>query len=263
MDCDDFKLDVTKWFLDELECRGDANGFTITLPLLKPNGDSIELGISVIGESSWRISDLGQTQETLYIAGIDLSEESERTDEFQRLVNDHGLREEDGELSLPVSEDLPSRVFDFASAVQSLLALQFTIKTRQPRRDFASIVAKFLAEQQAQFEVPTDLVDGKTGRWRFNFTLNTVAPPTFVKTLTATSRGEAMSTSEKSVFEIRDVLELHTKLRTAVIIDDEGERESLWKPSVRRVFDGYEIPLIGFVSQRDRLTSLAQEYRRA
>ncbi len=263
MECTELKAAIVNWFGEELECHGRANSFTTVLPLLKPNGDSIELGIRVLDDSSWRISDLGHTRETLYLGGVDLNEESDRSDEFQRLVSNQGLTDRDDELSCVVSRgDIPGDLFNFVSALQSLLALQFTIKTKQPTRDFASIVAKFLAEQRASFEIPIEPVEGLTGSWKFNFELNRVAPATFVKTLTATSTTQAMRSTEQSVFEIRDVREVQPKCRTAVILDDEGQRDSLWKPRMKRVFGGYHIPVMGFIAQREQLLELAREYRR-
>src|ERR1039458_9998396 len=206
MECEELKSTIVNWFGNELECHGGADSFTAVLPLLKPNGDSIEIGISVLADRSWRISDLGYTHETLYLGGINLDEESDRSDQFERLVTNHGLTDQGSELSRIVSDgDLSGDLFDFVSALQSLLSLQFTVKTSQPPRDFASIVAKFLAEQGAKFEVPSELVEGLTGGWKFNFALNHVAPATYVKALTATSATQAMRATEQSVFEIRDV----------------------------------------------------------
>jgi hypothetical protein len=206
---------------------------------------------------------LGHTHETLFLGGVELGEESDRKDEFERLVSNHGLTDRDNELSLVASgDDIPGDVFDFVSAIQSLSALQFTVRTTQPTRDFASVVAKFLAERGTSFDVP-ERVEGLTGKWKFNFALNRVASPTFVKTLTASTTFQAMKATEQSVFEIRDCAEVHRDdWRTAVILDDEGERESLWKPRMKRIFDGYSIPMMGFVAQREQLVRLAAEHPR-
>ena len=55
MECDQLKSTIVNWFGNEIECHGTANSFTAVLPLLQPNGDSVELGITVLGESEWRI----------------------------------------------------------------------------------------------------------------------------------------------------------------------------------------------------------------
>jgi uncharacterized protein DUF1828 len=263
MECDELKSSIVNWFGNEIECHGTANSFTAVLPLLQPNGDSVELGITVLGESEWRISDLGHTHETLYLGGIELSEESDRSDQFERLVGNHGLTDRDNELSRVVSGgDFLADLFDFVSVLQSMLSLQFTVRTTQPTRDFAAIVAKFLAEQRAQFDIPPEPIEGLTGRWKFNFALNHVAPATYVKALTASSPSQAMTVTERSVFEIKDVQAIQQGLRSVVIIDDEGEREPFWKPKMRRVFDGYSVPVIGYVAQREQLIRLAEQYRR-
>ncbi len=263
MECAELKSTIVEWFGKQLECHGNADSFTAILPLLQPNGDSMELGVTVLGESRWRVSDLGHTHEMLYLGGVDLDEESDRSDQFQRLMTNHGLTDRDNELSRVLSgNDLLGDLFDFVSAIQSMLSLQFTLRTTQPSRDFASIVAKFFADHGAQFDIPGDPIEGLTGRWKFNFALNHVAPTTYVKALTATSTTQAMKGTEQSVFEIRDVREVKADWRSVVILDDEGEREPLWKPRMKRVFEGYSIPAIMYVSQREQLVSLAEQYRR-
>ena len=264
MECDQLKSTIVNWFGNEIECHGSANSFTAVLPLLQPNGDSVELGITVLGESEWRISDLGHTQEMLYLGGVALDEESDRSEQFERIVGNHGLTDRDNELSLTVAgTDLLGDLFDFVSAIQSLLSLQFTVRTTVPTRDFVSIVAKFLAEQGAQFDIPSEPVEGLTGQWKFNFALNHVAYPTWVKALTASTTTQAMRATEQSVFEIRDVQAAKSDFwRSVVVLDDEDDRQQLWKPRMKRVFDGYQIPTIAYVAQREQLVRLAEQYRR-
>ena len=84
------------------------------------------------------------------------------------------------------SGDLGEWIFDFVSAIQSLFALQLTIKPKLPSRDFAAIVAKFLGEERAVFTIPPSPIEGKTGKWKFNFELNH-GSHMLVKALTATN----------------------------------------------------------------------------
>ena len=67
------KSTLVEWMNPELECedRGEDR-FVVTLPLLKPNGDSIDLGLERLNDR-WRISDLGETRATLFLGGIDLA----------------------------------------------------------------------------------------------------------------------------------------------------------------------------------------------
>jgi hypothetical protein len=261
MNCEELKSTVLRWFDSEMECRVTAEDcLTVTLPILKPNGDPIELGIESTGKHLWRISDLGDTYATLFLAGVELNDEYVRAEEFRRVVQDHRITETDQELSVETStDDLVETVFDLVQAVQSMLALQLTVKPKQIGRDFAAIVAKFFAEQRTSFEIPSLPIEGKTGRWRFNFVLNHVHTETLVKTVTANSKAAAMRQAEQSVFEIRDVRELRDA-NAIVIADDEGSRREFWQPSVLRIFSGYDIPLISFEAKKDDLVKLAGRY---
>jgi hypothetical protein len=129
-----------------------------------------------------------------------------RAEEFRQVIAAHRIKDSEQELTVEASSDeLIGSMFSFIHAIQSMLALQLTIKPKQATRDFPSIVAKFLAEQRASFEIPPEHITGKTGRWKFNFVLNHVREETLVKALSATSKNYALRAAEQSVFEIRDV----------------------------------------------------------
>jgi hypothetical protein len=164
MDCEELKSSVLRWFGREVECRVvGRDSLVATLPILKPNGDPIEVAIEPAGKQ-WKLSDLGDTYSTLYLAGVELYEEYVRAEEFRQIIAAHQIRDDAQELSVETSaSELVDRMFDFVQAIQSMLALQLTVKPKQQRRDFASIVAKFLAEQRTSFEVPSQYVRGKTG----------------------------------------------------------------------------------------------------
>ncbi|MFZ0481069.1 MAG: hypothetical protein WAL71_18160, partial [Terriglobales bacterium] len=90
MDCQQLKSSITDWFGSEIECHvHDSGVLTAVLPIFQPNGDAIEVGVQSLDQTTWKISDLGITHHTLYLGGVDVSdEESERTDEFKEIVND-------------------------------------------------------------------------------------------------------------------------------------------------------------------------------
>jgi hypothetical protein len=261
MDCEELKSLVLRWIGREIECRPNGRDSLIaTLPLLKPNGDAIEIGIQSIDSHKFKLSDLGDTYATLYLAGVDLLEEYVRGDEFRQVAIAHKIRDSEKELSVEAtSGELVDRLFDFVHAIQSMLALQLTVRPQQEKRDFSTIVAKFLAENGASFEVP-ERVPGKTGRWKFNFVLNHVREETLVKALTATSKAQALRSSEQSMFEIRDVQEIKDT-DAVVIADDEGYRREYWSPGTVRIFEGYGVPVFAFQGQREELTELAAKYR--
>jgi len=253
---------MLRWIGGEIECRSSGEDcLTAVLPLFKPNGDAIEIGID-LGQAPVKLSDLGDTYATLYLAGVDLFEEYVRAAEFKQVISSHRIIDDEDHQELFVetsAEDLAASVFDFAHAIQSILALQLTVQPRHPKRDFASVVAKFLAEQRASFEVPSEHINGRTGKWKFNFILNHVHEETLVKTLTARTKAEALRAAEQSVFEIVDVRYVR-EVPAVVIADDEGVRREFWEPRVMKVFDGYKVPMYPFVGNRHDLLRLAGRY---
>jgi Domain of unknown function DUF1828 len=263
MDCQELKNAVVHWFGTEFECRASSGESLIaTLPILKPDGDPIEIGVEPIDKKRWKLSDLGDTHSTLYLADVDLYEEYVRAEEFRQIVGAHKITSSNEELSIETSTDeIAEALFDFTHAIQSMLALQFTVKPRTPERDFTSVVVKFFAEQHTSFDIPAEHVAGKTGRWKFNLVLNHVRQEMLVKTVSVTSRANALRLAEQNVFEIQDVREVRPEgLDFAVIADDAGAREQFWQPKVLRIFDGYNIPVFSFEKKRDALRQLALKY---
>lgn len=260
MDCNELKTSVLQWFGAELDCRVvGPDSLLATFPILKPNGDPIEVAIERAG-THWKLSDLGDTHSTLYLAGVELSDESQRTAEFRQILQAHRIDDSAEELLIEASPtDLIDRIFDFVQAIQSLLALQVTLKPKRERRDFASIVAKFLAENRASFEIPPANVQGKTGRWHFNFVLNHTRAETLVQTLSVTSTSAALQLAKQSVFEIRDVREIR-EANALVITDDEDHRARYWQPNIVEIFRGYDVTVRPFVAERDALIELAHKY---
>src|SRR5580704_3599672 len=73
MTCHELKTTLVSWMNEEVECEDRGKDrFVLTLPLLKPNGDSIDLGVERLSDR-WRISDMGETRATLFLSGVDLT----------------------------------------------------------------------------------------------------------------------------------------------------------------------------------------------
>ena len=263
MNCQELKSSVIQWMGQEIDCRVTGQHqecLSAVLPILKPNGDAIEVGIEPVGPDLWKLSDLGETHATLYLAGVELNDEYVRAEEFRQILSVHRIADQQQELVMEVSTDeLIGRMFEFVHAMQSMLALQFTIKPKQSNRDFPSVVAKFLAEQGASFEIPPEAIQGRSGKWKFNFSLNHVKKETLVKALSATSKPQALRGAEQSVFEINDVLAIRDS-NAVVIADDEGPRHAFWHPGVMRVFSEYNVPVYSFLASKEELTQLARSY---
>jgi hypothetical protein len=263
MNCEDLKLSVIEWFGSEIECRSSEDGSLVAaFPVLRLNGDAIEVGISPVGENRWRLSDLGETHSMFFLADLDFHDDYVRAEEFNQIVIAHRLEDIDQEISAEATGDeLAVRIFDFLHALQSMSGLQFTAKPRKEHRDFNTIVAMFFAEHRASIEIPTDPIEGISGKWKFDFSLNQVAKETLLKTISTVGRNQVVPLTERATFEIGDVRKLRSDATAVVIGDDHGkERETLWRPDVLRIFKEYGVPFYAFEHDNDDLVQLAQKY---
>jgi hypothetical protein len=274
MTCQDLKAAVVQWMGNEVGCESVDSAvpttlgrerkvvrFILKLPLLKPNGDAIDLGVEQLNDR-WRISDLGDTYAALFLSGVDF--ETVAGGEFRQIKANYRISEKDQELFVESPDAEPvEAIFEFAHAVQSMLALQLTVAPKEPKRDFPAIVAKFFSDQNVSFEIPSEYIDGKTGKWKLHFVLNHARQETFVRALSAHSKSDAKTLSELAVYEIRDIKEARQlPLSVAVIADDEGSRESHWQTDVLRLFQLNDIPLHAFLRDRAELKELASRHAR-
>src|SRR5208282_2545075 len=158
MNCDELKSSLLGWFGSEIECSttGD-NSIVASLPVLRLNGDAIEIGIAPVGENRWRLSDLGETHEMFFLADLGFHDDYVRSEELNQILIAHRLSDRDQEISTEATtEELADKVFDFLHALQSMSGLQFTAKPRKETRDFNTVVAMFFAQQRASIEIPTE-----------------------------------------------------------------------------------------------------------
>jgi len=260
MDCEELKSSVLHWFDSELECRPSEGGSVVaTFPVLRVNGDAIDIGISPAGNGRSRLSDMGETHETFFLADLDFHDEYERAAEFKQIITAHELTDVDKEISIEVpNEELTDRIFDFLHALQSISGLQYTAKPRKVERQFNLIVAMFFAEQHAAITIPTEPVQGIGGSWKFDFALNHTNE-TLIKTISVTDY--AMGPSERAIFEINDVKNLRPETLGVTIVDDYKERATLWTPDMRRLFAEYKVPVYEFEANNDALVEFAQKHQ--
>jgi hypothetical protein len=262
MNCEELKSLIVQWFGSEIECQPSAdNSLVATFPVLRVNGDAIEVGLSPLENGRWRLSDLGETHSLFFLADLDLRDDYVRAEEFNQIIVAHELKDVEQEILGEVNgNDLPDKIFDFVNALQSISGLQFTAKPRKVQRDFNAVVAMFFAEQRASIEIPSEPIAGSGGNWKFDFSLNQVKPQTLVKTISTVGKNLITTLAEKATFEINDVKRLRDT-KAVVIGDDHGkERETLWRSEVMRLFREYEIPFYRFEHDNDGLVGLAQEY---
>src|ERR1700691_2695864 len=141
MNCEELKSSVLGWLGSEIECRPSGGGSLIaTFPVLRLNGDAIEIGISPAGDNRWRLSDLGETHSMFFLADLDFHNDYVRSEELNQILIAHRLSNDDQEISTEVtSEDLADKVFDFLHALQSMSGLQYTAKPRKETRDFNTV----------------------------------------------------------------------------------------------------------------------------
>jgi hypothetical protein len=263
MNCNELKSTILQWFGSEIECHSNGDeSLVATFPVLRLNGDAIEIGISRSESGGWHLSDLGETHSMFFLADLDFHDDYARAEELNQIIVSHRLKNVNQEISADVSsDDLGDSVFDFLHALQSMSGLQFTAKPRKETRDFNTLVAIFFAEHGASIEIPTEPIEGIAGKWKFDFSLNHVRKGTLLKTISTVGKNLVTPLAERATFEIGDVKKFTPDSSAVVIGDDHGkEREALWRSDVLRIFREYDVPFFAFERDNDALVQLAERY---
>jgi len=115
----------------ELEIGRDTVGVRLSLPLLESDGDSITVWVKeVVG--GWKLRDCGTTFMRLsYDMDIDLLSDGQRAKVLERILAEHNIASEDGELVTHAEEkDLGASLLRFGQAISRVGDIKLWTRAR-------------------------------------------------------------------------------------------------------------------------------------
>ncbi len=208
----------------DFECSQSADGWFLTTPFVRPDGEGIEIELQVLPEGNINITDMGDTLGYLYVNGLTLSRTLIAS--VRQLAKPHGVALQRNQLSLQVDQDsIGMGVHDL---IQATLRITDLIQKRRPTSrvvfdiEVESLIINSGVTYDVEFEVPGSR-EKHTVKFRVNSGKNLLIHP-----ISAATAGPARSWAERWSYRFSDIQGENSNWRPVVVLDDRGARSDAW-----------------------------------
>ncbi len=220
-------------------------------PFSRPDGELIEIEVSVFPDGRIRISDMGDTLGYLHINGLAVSRAT--VDSARRLARRLAVSLERYELEV-FALDIEGVGERLHALLQAIINVNDLILRRRPIENlqFDTEVEAFLVGQRVIYDSDYQ-VKGETEPHRVRFHVDSTKK-ILIQPLSAASESAAWSWAERWAYRFGDIKQSDPKWNTFAVLDNRGDRQAIWTPKAT-------LPLTGFarVIPWTENTLLAQE----
>ena len=130
IDCQDVVTQYLSFLQSGFRCHIAPGEYRIVTPFLTPDNDPIIVYVSQDGESSFRLSDRGQTAEFLFLAGLELETNEHRLQRVNSIIRSAQAEFVDGEIFVIArAEDLGAALHRLLHALRSVYDLVYVEET--------------------------------------------------------------------------------------------------------------------------------------
>ena len=209
---------------DDFECSQSEEGWFITTPFVRPDGEGIEIELQPLPDGDVTIADMGDTLGYLYVNGMTLSQALIAT--ARQIAKTHGVSLQHNQLSLRADQD--SIGTGIHGLIQAILCITDLIQSRRPtsRVVFDVEVESFIIHSGATYDVGFEVQGSKeihTVKFHVNSGKNLLIHP-----ISAATAGPARSWAERWSYRFSDILGENSNWLPVVILDDRGQRSDAW-----------------------------------
>ena len=211
---------------DDFELTPSDSGCYIVTPFTRPDGEAIELELTVLPNGSARLSDMGDTLGYLYVNGLTLT----RTllDKMRRIARRNRVSLHQGTLMTQADEviegDALHRLMQAAVEVTSLIQG----KRSTSRVHFDTEVESFIIQSGVVYDVDFT-VKGQRESHDFKFHIDS-GRNLLVQPVTAASESAAHAWAERWAYRFSDTIANRSEMCPVAVLDDRGNRSAVWTP---------------------------------
>lgn len=227
--CHDLVTQYVQTLRESFRTSENAFGCSISTPFVRPDGDIIELLVEHGSDGRIVLSDGGATFSYLYVSGLALSKRLQ--DDARKIGRRYGIGLEMNELVAQVSDGaLAGEVAH--NLVQAILNVAALIEKRRPflNLNFDEEVEAIIIGQGKNYDADYPVKGDKEThvvKFHLNSGANLVVQPLSQSNVTRAKR-----LTERWNYYFRDILDSNPTLTCLAILDDRGEREGVWLPTV-------------------------------
>ena len=205
---------------DNFHCRVDRAGtLVLQTPFLTPDNDPIEIGIERTSDGRFRLGDLRSAYEYLYLRGLEISGNTNRTSLVNQIVSAYNVDIDRRELVVYATEaDLGVALFRVICAEQRALDIIFSAQPGPLEKSFRIEVGEYLTQKQIHYNSNVRL-SGYSIPHRIDFLVSN-GMPRLIETLSASSRSDAEDAAIQTAFKWLDLKRIAPQYYTISVYDD-------------------------------------------
>ena len=235
--CHDIVAEYIDILKDEFQVAPSDNGCLLATPFIRPDGEGIEIELEALSDGRVRIGDMGDTLGYLYVNGMILSRNL--IADARRISKPHDVSLTNNELSVTVEPESLGR--GMHGLIQATISVTDLIEKRRStsRVNFEDEVESLIIHSGVTYDVGFE-VSGEREVHTIKFHVDS-GRALLIHPLTAANVSSARSWSERLAYRFSDILNAHSKWDPAVVLDDRGQRASVWSPYAVTPVEEYAI----------------------
>ena len=225
--CDDVVaryLDFLSGDFETAPSPDTGRGCYVLTPFVRPDGEAIELELTLLPNGNARLSDMGDTLGYLYVNGLSLTQSV--MDKVRSVARRHQISLLQSALVIESEGELPGDAVH--RLVQAVIEASALVQGRRSagRVHFETEVEAFIIQSGVIYDVDYR-VPGRLEPHRFKFHVNS-GRNLLVQPITAATESAAHSWAERWAYRFSDTIAETSYMNPIAILDDRGNRSRVW-----------------------------------
>lgn len=244
-----------RWLSSEIETHPLDEGYIVSIPFERPDGEYIGLEINSLPGGNIRITDMGDTLGYLFVNGLTLSDKM--IDRAKHISKRYGVSLEDGPLAI---ESEPEAIGEaFHRIVQATIAVTDLIQMRrstQPRIVRFDDEVETIIKYSGAIYRTNYKISGRLENHTFKFHVNS-GRNLLIQPMVAASENAAHALAERWAYRFHDVMQSNEIWQPQAVLDNRAEYVServIWTPRAVAPISEYAITW----ADRDKLAALLE-----
>ena len=233
---------------EEFQVALDGEGCVLATPFVRPDGEGIEMELTIRQDGTANLSDMGSTMSYLYVNGLTLSRSL--MDQAKSIARSHGAQVQRNALSISIGQESVGQ--SIHGLIQAALEVSSLIHKRRPtsRVQFDDELESFIIQSGATYDVGFK-VDGQRESHTIKFHVNS-GRNLLIQPVSASAEAAARTWAERLAYRFADIRGRDGKWYPVAVLDDRSSRAQVWTRHAVNPVEEYALKW----SQQDELTSL-------
>ena len=233
---------------EEFQVASEGDGCVLVTPFVRPDGEGIEVELTVREDGTDSLSDMGSTISYLYVNGLTLSRPL--MNQAKSIARSHGVQIQRNALTISMGQDSVGQ--SVHGLIQAVLEVSSLIHKRRPtsRVQFDDEVESFIIQSGATYDLGFK-VNGKRESHTIKFHVNS-GKNLLIQPVSASAEAAARTWTERLAYRFADIRGRDVKWRPVAMLDDRSARAQVWTKYALTPVEEFALKW----SQQDEIASL-------